>query len=161
MASEYIPQVTRRLSSVVKEPFVAILCGIEKFIDECTILVNDLEAGAEKMNQNWIYFLSVVIGAILSYLINQLPGVPDSIKPWLWFPVIGLMLLTVWVGLRLMSSSKESPGSQHVLTNVKARNIRAKNVSVESRSGQPVDQQVASDLEATEDIDLDNISAKQ
>jgi hypothetical protein len=171
MASEYIPQVTRRLSSVVKEPFVAILCGIEKFIDECTILVNDLEAGAEKMNQNWIYFLSVVIGAILSYLINQLPGVPDSIKPWLWFPVIGLMLLSVWVGLRLMSNSSASQPaqkgstasgrSQNVLTNVKGRNIRAKDVSAESTSGEPVDQRVATDLEATEDIDLGNISAKQ
>jgi hypothetical protein len=112
-------------------------------------------------NPNWMYFLSVVIGAILSYLINQLPGVPDSIKSWLWFPVIGLMLLSVWVGLRLMSDSKESKGSQDVLTNVKGRNIRVKGVTVESTSGEPVNQRVASDLEATEDIDLGNISAKQ
>jgi hypothetical protein len=124
-------------------------------------LGSDLRTGADKMNQNWIYFQSVVIGAILSYLINQLPGVSDSIKPWLWFPVIGLVLLGVWVGLRLMSGSKEPQRSQRVLMNVKARNIRTKDVSAESMSGEPVDQQVASDLEATEDIDLGNISAKQ
>jgi hypothetical protein len=124
-------------------------------------LGSDLGIGADKMNQNWIYFLSVVIGAILSYLINQLPGVSDSVKPWLWFPVIGLMLLSVWVGLHLISGSKDSRGSQRVLTNVKARNIRAKNVRAESKSGEPVDQQVATDLDATEDIDLGNISAKQ
>jgi hypothetical protein len=113
------------------------------------------------MNQNWMYFLSVVVGAILSYLINQLPGVPDWIKPWLWFPVIGLMLLSVWVGLRLMSGSKEVKRSQNVLTNLKGRNIRVKDVMVESTSSEPVDQRVVSDLEAMEDIDLGNISAKQ
>jgi hypothetical protein len=117
--------------------------------------------GADVMNQNLIYFLSVVIGAILSYLINQLPGVPDSIKPWLWFPVIGLMLLSVWVGLRLMSNSKEVKRSQDVLTNLKGRNIRVKEVIVESMSSEPVDQRVLSGLEATEDIDLGNISVKQ
>jgi hypothetical protein len=117
--------------------------------------------GADVMNQNLIYFLSVVIGAILSYLINQLPGVPDSLKSWLWFPVIGLMLLSVWVGLRLMSDSKEVKRSQDVLTNLKGRNIRVKEVIVESMSSEPVDQRVLSGLEATEDIDLGNISAKQ
>jgi hypothetical protein len=69
--------------------------------------------------------------------------------------------LSVWVGLHLISGSKDSRGSQRVLTNVKARNIRAKNVRAESKSGEPVDQQVATDLDATEDIDLGNISAKQ
>jgi uncharacterized protein involved in cysteine biosynthesis len=113
------------------------------------------------MNQNWMYFLSVVIGAILSYLVNQLPGVPDSIKSWLWFLVIGLMLLSVWVGLRLMSDSKEAKRSQDVLTNVKARNIQVKDVTVESTSGEPVDQRVLSGLEATEDVDVGNVSVKQ
>jgi hypothetical protein len=117
--------------------------------------------GADVMNQNLMYFLSVVIGAILSYLINQLPGVPDSIKPWLWFPVIGLMLLSVWVGLRLMSDSKEVKRSQDVLTNLKARNIRVKDVTVEGTSGEPVDQRVLSGLEATEDVDVGNVSVKQ
>jgi hypothetical protein len=112
--------------------------------------------GADVMNQNLIYFLSVVIGAILSYLINQLPGVPDSIKPWLWF-----MLLSVWVGLRLMSDSKEVKRSQDVLTNLKARNIRVKDVTVEGTSGEPVDQRVLSGLEATEDVDVGNVSVKQ
>jgi hypothetical protein len=125
--------------------------------------VINLGKGADRMNQNWIYFLSVVIGAILSHLINQLPQVNDSIKPWMWFPVIGLILLSVWVGLRLMSGSKEGPkpSSQRVATNMKARNIRLENVHAESTSGQPVDQYVATDLEATEDINLNNISAKQ
>jgi hypothetical protein len=113
------------------------------------------------INQNWMYFLSVAIGAILSYLINQLPGVPDSIKPWLWFPVVGFILLSVRVGLHLMSGSKEVKRSQNVLTNLKGRNIRVKDVMVESTLGEPVDQQVVSDLDATEDIDLGNISVKQ
>jgi hypothetical protein len=128
-----------------------------------TIILGSCYLGisADVMNQNWMYFLSVVVGAILSYLINQLPGVPDSIKPWLFFPVIGLMLLSVWVGLRLMSGSREGKRSQDVLTNLKGRNIRVKDVTVESTSGEPVEQRVASDLEATEDIDLGNISAKQ
>jgi phosphoglycerol transferase MdoB-like AlkP superfamily enzyme len=141
--------------------FVAISYGIEQFLDECTTLGSNLGTGADVMKQNWIYFLSVVIGAILSYLINQLPGVPDSVKPWLWFPVIGLMLLSVWVGLRLMSGSSAASRSQDVLTNAKGRNIRAKDVSAESASGEPVNQRVVSDLEATEDVDLGNISAKQ
>ncbi len=140
---------------------VGTLRGIERFFSECSILISDLGVGADVMNQNLMYFLSVVIGAILSYLINQLPGVPDSIKSWLWFPVIGLMLLSVWVGLRLVSDSKESKRSQDVLTNLKGRNIRIKSVTVESTSGEPVDQRVLNGLEATEDIDLDNISAKQ
>ena len=29
------------------------------------------------MQQSLLYFLSVVVGAILSYLINQLPTIPD------------------------------------------------------------------------------------
>jgi hypothetical protein len=123
-------------------------------------LGSNLGLGTDVINQNWIYFLSVVIGAMLSYLINQLPGVPDSIKSWLWFPVIALMLLSVWVGLRLMSDSKSSKRSMHVLEDIKGRNIRIRNVTVESKSGEPVDLQVAKGLEATEDIDLDNISAK-
>jgi hypothetical protein len=115
--------------------------------------------GADVMNQNLMYFLSVVIGAILSYLINQLPGVPDSIKPWLWFPVIGLMLLSVWVGLRLMSDSKEPESSLDVFTNVKGRNIRAKRIHVEHKSGE-LNSRVASDLEASEDIEIGDISVK-
>jgi hypothetical protein len=60
-----------------------------------------------------------------------------------------------------MSGSKEVKRSQNVLTNLKGRNIRVKDVMVESTLGEPVDQQVVSDLDATEDIDLGNISVKQ
>jgi hypothetical protein len=137
------------------------LYEIEQFIGGCTILGSNLGLGTDVMNQNWIYFLSVVIGAMLSYLINQLPGVPDSIKSWLWFPVIGLMLLSVWVGLRLMSDSKESKRSQHhVVKNLKGRNIQVEDVTVESRSGELGDYHVVDGLEATGDIDLGNISVK-
>jgi hypothetical protein len=120
------------------------------------------------MNQNLVYFASVVVGAVLSYLINQLPGGPDAVKPWLWIPVIGLTLLSAWLVMRSQAgagnqTSVNAPPqrSQDVLVGVKARNIRAKRVSAESQSGQPVDQRVASDLEAIDDIDLGDISAKQ
>ena len=51
--------------------------------------------------------------------------------------------------------------SQDVLVGLKGRNIKAKDVSAESQSGEAVRQRVAIDLEATEDIDLGNVSAKQ
>ena len=51
--------------------------------------------------------------------------------------------------------------SQDVLVDLKGRNIKTKDVSAESRSGEAVRQRVASGLEATEDIDLGNVSAKQ
>lgn len=61
------------------------------------------------MNQNLVYFASVVVGAGLSYLINQLPGVPDGAKPWLWMPVIGLTLLGAWFGMSLQSVASKYP----------------------------------------------------
>jgi F0F1-type ATP synthase assembly protein I len=60
------------------------------------------------MNQNLVYFASVVVGAVLSYLINQLPGVPDAVKPWLWIPVIGLTLLSAWLVIKSSQASSES-----------------------------------------------------
>lgn len=50
---------------------------------------------------------------------------------------------------------------QDVLVGVKGRNIRAKDVTAEAKSGSATHQRVASDLEAAEDIDLGNVSAKQ
>jgi hypothetical protein len=121
------------------------------------------------MNRNLVYFAaSAVVGTLLSVAINQLPQVPDSIKPWFWIPVIGLTLLGAWLGMRSQAGAGNQTSvnatpqrSQDVLVGVKARNIRAKSVSAESQSGQPVNQRVASDLEAIEDIDLGDISAKQ
>jgi hypothetical protein len=34
------------------------------------------------MNQNLVYFASAVVGTLLSVAINQLPAVPDALKPW-------------------------------------------------------------------------------
>jgi hypothetical protein len=120
------------------------------------------------MNQNLVYFASAFVGTLLSVAINQLPVVPDALKPWFCIPVIGLTLLSAWLVIRSQAgagnqTSVNAPPqrSQDVLVGVKARNIRAKSVSAESQSGQPVNQQVASDLEAIEDIDLGDISAKQ
>ena len=48
---------------------------------------------------------------------------------------------------------------QEVLVGVKGRNIRAKDITAEA--GGAASQRVASDLEASGDIDLGNISAKQ
>lgn len=48
---------------------------------------------------------------------------------------------------------------QEVLVGVKGRNIRARDITVEA--GGAANQRVASDLEASGDIDLGNISAKQ
>lgn len=141
--------------------FSAILYGIDQFSSGCIILGNSVSPGTDVMNQSLIYFLSVVIGAILSYLINQLPGVPETVKSWLWFPVIGLMLLSVWVGLRLMSDSRGSKRSQDVLTNLEGQKIQVKSVTVESTSGEPVDQKLLSGLKATENIDVGDVSAKQ
>ncbi|MBD2108528.1 hypothetical protein [Nodosilinea sp. FACHB-13] len=50
---------------------------------------------------------------------------------------------------------------QDVLVGIKARNIRAKDVTAEVKSGEATHQRVASTLEATEDVDLGNVSAKQ
>jgi hypothetical protein len=50
---------------------------------------------------------------------------------------------------------------QDVLVGVKGRNIRAKDVTAEAEAGSAVQQRVASDLEATEDVDMGNVSAKQ
>jgi hypothetical protein len=122
------------------------------------------------MNQNLVYFASVVVGAVLSYLINQLPGVPDAVKPWLWISVIGLTLLSAWLVIRSQagsgnqtSSSRNAPphDSDDVLVGVKGRNVRVKNVTVENQSGRLGNQRVASDLEAIEDIDLGDISVKK
>ena len=57
--------------------------------------------------------------------------------------------------------AKAPERSQDVLVGLKGRNIKAKDVSAESQSGEAVRQRVAIDLEATEDIDLGNVSAKQ
>ena len=48
---------------------------------------------------------------------------------------------------------------QEVLVGVKGRNIRAKDLNAES--GAAAHQRLAADLEADEDIDLGNVSAKQ
>jgi hypothetical protein len=58
-------------------------------------------------------------------------------------------------------TTQEPERLQEVLVGVKGRNIKAQDVSAESQSGEAVKQRVASELEATEDIDLGNISAKQ
>ncbi|NJM58766.1 MAG: hypothetical protein HC857_17010 [Synechococcales cyanobacterium RU_4_20] len=58
-------------------------------------------------------------------------------------------------------TTQEPERLQEVLVGVKGRNIKAQGVSAESQSGEAVKQRVASDLEATEDIDLGSISAKQ
>ena len=50
---------------------------------------------------------------------------------------------------------------QEVLVGVKGRNIRAQDVSAEVESGAAAHQRVGTDLEATEDVDLGNVSAKQ
>jgi hypothetical protein len=50
---------------------------------------------------------------------------------------------------------------QEVLVGVKGRNIRAGNLTVEAKSGEAIHQRVASDLEASEDIDLGDVSVKQ
>jgi len=61
------------------------------------------------MNQNLTYSLSVVVGAILSYFINQLPNVPDNAKPWTWIPVIGLTLLSAVLVIRLSGNNNANP----------------------------------------------------
>ncbi len=60
------------------------------------------------MNQNFVYFASVVVGAVLSYFVNQLPGVPDAVKHWLWIPVIGLTLLSAWLVIKSSQAPSES-----------------------------------------------------
>ena len=77
------------------------------------------------MNQNLLYFLSVVVGAILSYFVNQLPNVPDNIKPWTWIPVIGLVLLSVWLGLRV-SAGQSRPPSRTIIKNNELGGDRSK-----------------------------------
>lgn len=66
------------------------------------------------MNQKIIYFSSTIIGAVLSYLINQLPGLPEQIKPWLTIPVIGLTVFSAWLGIKLsQNSSKQTSVSRN------------------------------------------------
>jgi hypothetical protein len=85
------------------------------------------------MNQNLVYFASVVVGAVLSYLINQLPGVPDGVKPWLWIPVIGLTLLGAWFGMRSQTGAV-SKYPEYATLERHLRNSQWKEADDETRS---------------------------
>lgn len=43
-----------------------------------------------------IHFSSAIVALLLSYLVNQLPNIPDALKPWVPFGMVPLMVLTVW-----------------------------------------------------------------
>jgi hypothetical protein len=84
------------------------------------------------MNQNLVYFASAVVGALLSVAINQLPQVPDAIKPWFWIPVIGLTLLGGW----LVIQSQAGAGNQ---TSASRNKLKGKGNKVRGRMGAKVD----------------------
>jgi hypothetical protein len=77
------------------------------------------------MNQNLSYFLSIVVGAILSYFINQLPNVPENVKPWTWILVIGLTLVSAVLMIRL-SSNNNANSRKTVFKNNKLSGKRSK-----------------------------------
>jgi hypothetical protein len=58
------------------------------------------------MNQNWVYFVSTIVGVALSYGVNQLPSVPESWKPWLPIPVVGLTVVSGWLMTQQGSRSR-------------------------------------------------------
>ncbi|MBE9028940.1 hypothetical protein IQ266_04080 [filamentous cyanobacterium LEGE 11480] len=105
--------------------------------------------------------LNSLIGVGLAYLVNQLPTIPSSLKPWVWLLIVGFVLLATFVASRLQSNSQVPQRSQSVLSNIKGYNIRAKDISAQNTLGEVKDQQIASNLEAQKDIDLGNISVKQ
>lgn len=55
------------------------------------------------MNKFFLCFASALTGVLLGYLINQLPGLPDSLKPWVmpttgFVSIVSAVLLTAQMG---------------------------------------------------------------
>jgi urea transporter len=77
------------------------------------------------MNQNLVYFASAVVGTLLSVAINQLPAVPDALKPWFCIPVIGLTVLSTWLVIKSSQGSsdskKQSPTQSQTSFDIDAR----------------------------------------
>ena len=48
------------------------------------------------MKQGFIHFGSAIVALGLAYLVNQLPNMPDSLKPWVPFGMVPLVVLSVW-----------------------------------------------------------------
>ena len=101
------------------------------------------------MNQRIIYFSSTIIGAVLSYLINQLPGISEPIKPWLTIPVIGLTVLSAWLGIKLSQSSlKQTSVSRNKVKGKenKVRGIVGANVDENDVDGEKNEISIGSDI---------------
>jgi hypothetical protein len=101
------------------------------------------------MNQNLTYFCSAVVSAALSYFINQLPNIPDSLKPWIWISMIGLTLMSTWLVIR------QSGGAAG--TSLSGNKVKGKRNKLRGQTGAKVDQ---NDIDGDEnEISIDNGTA--
>ncbi len=65
------------------------------------------------MKQGFIHFGSAIVALGLAYLVNQLTNMPDSLKPWVPFGMVTLVVLSVWF---LMEQSRVSGRPRTTIT---------------------------------------------
>jgi hypothetical protein len=58
------------------------------------------------MKQALMHFGSAIVGLGLAYLVNQLPNVPDNLKPWVPLGMVPLVVLTVWFAVTQGETAK-------------------------------------------------------
>lgn len=59
------------------------------------------------MKKFWICLASAFVGTLLGYLINQLPGIPEGLKPWVPPATLVVMGASAWlISVQMENSSK-------------------------------------------------------
>lgn len=53
-----------------------------------------------------MHFGSAIVALGLAYLVNQLPNMPDNLKPWVPFGMVPLVVLTVWFAVTSSETAK-------------------------------------------------------
>jgi hypothetical protein len=86
------------------------------------------------MKQAFIYFGSAIVALLLAYGVNQLPNVPDAVKPAVPIVVVALVVISVWFAMQQAQGSS-APG-----TSVSGNKIKGKKNKMRGRTGAKVDQ---------------------
>ena len=83
------------------------------------------------MKQAFIYLGSAIVALLLSYGVNQLPNVPEAVKPSVPFVLVALVVIGVWLSLQQSSGMSATSAS--------GNKIKGKKNKVRGRMGSRVD----------------------
>jgi hypothetical protein len=86
-----------------------------------------------------MHFASAIVGLGLAYLVNQLPNVPDNLKPWVPLGMVPLVVLTVWFAV------EQSSGTRRSRTKFKGNKLKGKGATIEAVDAEVTDNELVGD----------------